>query len=383
MNCSSLELKEELDRIATAKFNASEFFAALTSEFEWTKRRIVCICHAISSLPPFLDALEKTHEIVAILIKPKSSQPEIVRLAEGFAPTKTVSREMFSTPEAADEVFNEIGVDENTILMDIGGYFANIPLRIHENVIDVQLLGIVEDTENGHKKYEQALQISPPPLPIVSIARCGIKACEDRWVSNAIVFSAEKLMRGIGQTFHRERIAVLGYGKIGWGIATTLQSLGHTVTVYDRDPSRRLLAEAHGNETPPRETALKTSDVLFCATGNRSIESNDLPFLKDGVRIFSVTSADDEFGFSIDNLSDTDTNFSMYRWEGKVAFIANAGNAVNFLDGAHIGHYATLVQGALLHAIDEVSGAPNACDLKNLPDVRNSTIARKYFETAL
>ena len=39
------------------------------------------------------------------------------------------------------------------IIIDIGGYFANTIKYIHEHNTSLEVIGYVEDTENGHQKY--------------------------------------------------------------------------------------------------------------------------------------------------------------------------------------------------------------------------------------
>ena len=75
-----------------------------------------------------------------------------------------------------------------------------------------KLIGVVEDTENGHKRYEQ---IAFPPCPVLSVARSPLKEPEDFLVGHAIVFSAEALIRQSGVVMVNKRALVIGYGKIG------------------------------------------------------------------------------------------------------------------------------------------------------------------------
>jgi adenosylhomocysteinase len=83
---------------------------------------------------------------------------------------------------------------------------------------------------------------------------------------------------------------------------------------------------------------LKNSDILFLATGNLSLKEAEYKYLKNGSFLFSVTSSDDEIDiswlenkYSVESVSKYIKNMKK---NGHYFFIANDGNAVNFIHGA-------------------------------------------------
>lgn len=104
---------------------------------------------------------------------------------------------------------------------------------------ELNLVGIVEDTENGYQKYQSKIQTARDArrlCPIVSVARSSLKLPEDFLVGQAIVFSAESVLREQKQVLAGKQAMVIGYGKIGSSIATTLPAKGVRVAIAEADP---------------------------------------------------------------------------------------------------------------------------------------------------
>lgn len=100
---------------------------------------------------------------------------------------------------------------------------------------------------------------------------------------------------------------------------------------------------------------LRSSDVVFCATGSQAIDILKLRDLKRGAFLASVTSSDDEFDlrfidseYSKDKITKDITRYSK---RGHHFHLLNDGNAVNFLYSAAVDKYIYLVQGELISSI--------------------------------
>lgn len=101
-------------------------------------------------------------------------------------------------------------------------------------------------------------------------------------------------MREDGKLIQYLKCGILGYGKIGRSIASHLLQRGVKPVVYDTNPLKRVSAFNELNRIPDRDSIIKESDILFSATGNKSLKIEDFRELKNGCYIFSVTSSDDE-----------------------------------------------------------------------------------------
>jgi adenosylhomocysteinase len=118
-----------------------------------------------------------------------------------------------------------IGTDK-FIILDIGGYFADSFADIDKQ-FNGNLIGVIEDTENGHQKYVESLQLlndEEKTKPVYSVARSPLKEPEDYLVGQSIVYSVERILRDNNSLLTNKRVFVIGYGKIGKSVASSLSS---------------------------------------------------------------------------------------------------------------------------------------------------------------
>jgi adenosylhomocysteinase len=260
--------------------------------------------------------------------------------------------------------------DQPFVILDIGGYFADSFPEIADNGL-TKLIGIVEDTENGHQKYSENLQIlndSEKTVPVYSVARSPLKEPEDHLVGEAVSYSVERILRENNSLITNKRALVIGYGKIGKSIANSLTSKNITVWVFDSDPIRRAQALSHGFFCPDRDYALERVEVIISATGQKSLkylgkESEcDFAKLRDNCFIASVTSADDEFdlGAMQDEVTNWEDGFDLHTFEllsGRQVHILNNGNAVNFAHNNTLGPYIYMVASEILACVRKILSA--------------------------
>ncbi|MEV0582761.1 hypothetical protein [Nonomuraea sp. NPDC050310] len=181
------------------------------------------------------------------------------------------------------------------MLLDVGGYFA--PALEHLAArFSGRLLGVVEDTQNGHQRCQR---LDKPPVPVYSVARSPLKDPEDYLVGQSVVFSTEALVRSRDDILNGRPACVIGYGKLGRSIAAMLHSRHVGVTVFDIDLVRRVQALSQGYRTAPAlADALAGAGLVVCATGNMALREEDFGRVANGAYIASVTSSDDELELS-------------------------------------------------------------------------------------
>jgi adenosylhomocysteinase len=238
----------------------------------------------------------------------------------------------------------------------VGGYFVDALHEVKPH-FSGKLLGVIEDTENGHKRY---LKSSALAYPVISVARSPLKNPEDYLVGEAIVFSTEALLRAHGDILNGRKACVIGYGKLGRSIAASLHAKRISVTVFDRNPVRTVEAMSHGLRcTTKLENALKGAGLVICATGNHSLGLDQFSLLENGAYVATVTSSDDELDmtdlhehYREQQLSDHLTRFQT---QGHYFYVLNRGNAVNFVHGAHVGPFIFLVQAELIASISRLT----------------------------
>lgn len=325
------------------------FFLGLASRFPMdAKVNTLVVTHVLPDAFDFLDLLRRQTRLIGVVPKPKSLHiPTRNRLEECGIEIFDLDRDEVASK--LPELLDRGNPEAKTVLLDIGGWFASA-LRAIPQLSD-RLLGVVEDTRNGQNKYEQVAATGSFPVPIISVAESHLKENEDFLVGQSVVFSADVLLRECGLVLEYLECGVIGYGKIGRSIAKHLQERGLRPFVVEVDPLRRLTAFRERCEIRHRDWVNRSVDVLFCATGKQATDIIDFRSLKPGAFVFSVTSSDDEFDLDLLAQEYRRREVSKYvsRYDGSHNhfYLANDGNAVNFLHNAVLWEFIQLVKGGI------------------------------------
>ncbi len=333
------------------------FFKSVISEFPVGQPvTSIVVTHLLPDRPFFLEALNQIAPIRSVLWKPKSASPDVFNYLQHKYQFDELSRHKLSDPEALRKYLACRAGGRKLVILDIGGYFAS-RVDLVACYVEGRLLGIVEDTENGVKRYENVDRL---PVPIVSVARSPLKAPEDFLVGQSVVFSTEALLREQGDILHGRTACVIGYGKLGHSIARLLHARHVRTVVYDVDPIKAVQAMSHGFLVATSlEKALLGAGIVFCATGNLSLTSRDFCLLNDGAYVATVTSSDDELQladlkdkYEVTHVADYVTR---YRSNDHVFFLLNRGQAVNFIHGAAVGPFIYLVQAEIIASLSRIT----------------------------
>ena len=311
------------------------YFGKITSRFRPEQQpSSLLVTHLLPERPSFVRAVAAASHLRAVLPKPKSITPAAQREVEAVAQCDRLTRDLFADADQALEYLETRAAGERLVLLDVGGYFAPTLNALQERFSGT-ILGVIEDTENGHKRYAG---LDKHPCPVVSVARSPLKDPEDFLVGQSVVFSTEALMRGRGDILHGRPALVIGFGKLGSSIARLLHAKGVQVTVYDIDPIRRAQALSQGfTVARDRDTALHNAGLVLCATGAISLRSEDELDLAALPAVYH-RARDSE-------------HITRYQTTGHYFYLLNGGNAVNFLHGASVGPFIFLVQAEILAAI--------------------------------
>jgi len=327
---------------------------------------LLIVQHILPNSIPLFKALRSKFKVSGIIPKRKSINPSTLSQLENSDPPFLVlncTRDQLNDAQyLKNNVLSQIG-DKKLIILDIGGYFAK-PIPLLHKVFGSQMAGIVEDTENGHQKYEAfrgklSKKSEKLPFPVFSVARSPLKEPEDYLVGQSVVYSTENVLREHNTLLNNKIVLVIGYGKIGKSIANSLAVRNVSVWVHDNDPIKRAQAMSHGFHVPNRQKAISESDLIFGATGNKSLTQKDFESLKHQSFVCSVTSADDEFEFGELRQKyghrSTNANGEIFDVDSDRRFhLLNEGNAINFLHGAVLGTYIYLVACELIYCIRKI-----------------------------
>jgi len=368
-----------MESFERAKLDAH--FAKIVSQFSTDRRASsFLVTHLLPERPSFVRAVALMSDLRAVLPKPKSVTAAALREAEQIAPCDTLSRELFCDPDSALEYFEVRAAGEDVVLLDVGGYFAPSLNEVCER-FSGRIVGVVEDTENGHRRYEGLGKI---PCPVVSVARSPLKDPEDFLVGQSVVFSTEALMRGRGDILHGRPALVIGFGKLGSSIARLLHAKGVQVTVYDIDPVRRTQALSQGFAVArDRHDALAHSGLVLCATGALSLRGEDFPHLRNGAYVATVTSSEDELELAglpeVYHRAQAGEGVTRYQTTGHYFYLLNGGNAVNFLHGASVGPFIFLVQAEILAGIRMLTRVDLEADMHEVDAADRAAIAATWL----
>lgn len=344
------------------------------------------ITHLLPERPSFVRAVAAMTGLKAVLPKPKSISPAARREVEHTTAVDTLTRELFTDPDTALDYLESRAAGETTCLLDVGGYFAPTLETVH-NRFTGRLAGVIEDTENGHRRYEDLDKL---PCPVISVARSPLKDPEDFLVGQSVVFSTEAVMRGRGDILHGRPALVIGFGKLGSSIARLLHAKGVQVTVFDIDPVRRTQALSQGFNVLPglnvardREAALTGAGPVLCATGAVSLRGEDFAHLRNGTYIATVTSSEDELDLAglpgVYTRTQVGDHVTRYQTTGHYFYLANGGNAVNFIHGASVGPFIFLVQAEILAGIRMLNRGDLAPGIHEVPAADRAAIAATWL----
>jgi adenosylhomocysteinase len=143
------------------------------------------------------------------------------------------------------------------------------------------LRGGTEETTSGRMRLEPLRDQLKMPILVINDSPIKQFAENDHAVGQSTL---ESYMRITNKTANGERVTVFGYGSVGRGVAANFRGGYAKVSVVERDPVLRLRAHLDGFETPEREAALKSADLIITVTGAQGvITAADLPQLRDGV----------------------------------------------------------------------------------------------------
>ena len=338
--------------------NPRDFFRSI-ADGQGEKISVIAVSHLIPSSENYILSLKENFNLIGIIPKPNSINNRTKRLLEenGVPILGQFTREnITSRPK---DLSDYLDTYDNICMVDIGGYFSD-SIKFIKKSLGKKLLGVVEDTENGHQRYEKNIQDN---VRIISVARSPLKNFEDQLVGNGVAHAAETILRELNILITYKSCGIIGYGKIGRGIFQYLQQRGIQPYVCEIDSMRAIQASCDGAKLVTMKQLLQGSDIVFCATGSQAIDILKLRDLKKGAFLASVTSSDDEFDMRFIDSEYTKErmtkDITCYSKRGHYFHLMNDGNAINFLYSAAVDKYIYLVQGELVSSIVSIYNKRN------------------------
>ncbi|MDQ2085920.1 NAD(P)-dependent oxidoreductase [Herbivorax sp. ANBcel31] len=298
--------------------------------------RFIIVQHILDDTYEFIQSLTSVgSEIFCLIAKPYSINRKIYNtiINEGIRIQKLnelVNSNKKMLISTLDEAIQMSKTDnKKIIILDLGGEFAFHLNSIRSN----ELIGIIEDTAYGYKKYQVKLINS---IPIFSVAKSFLKEIEAKFVGNAVVDSLENVLKSTGKTLCGRNALVIGYGMIGKNVAHSLKKRECNVSVLDIKSIKQLQAHFDGFITGTRKKILEHTDIIIGATGTQSISLSDILNCKGYIYLASASSKNIEIDlekikFNAYTERKISKNINLYILNKKRVYIINNGNPVNFL----------------------------------------------------
>jgi adenosylhomocysteinase len=340
----------------------------------------VVITHILDTARPFIEAVSRAVDLEAVIGIPYSTTPTARRQLEAAGHRVVIPPDITSLPALARAEIERASAlrEEPVIVQEIGGYCAPFV----EELWDAGLIaGIVEDTKQGHWKYAERGDLS---CPVLSIAESPLKALESLQVGRSISHALETILR---RQFHRllteAKVGVLGYGGIGEATTAALSSLGARVAVYDRCGIRMAKAALDGFGETSREELVRSSDILLGVSGHRSIDDEDLEFLRPGGIVASGSSKQIEIDLTaLDRMAIEKSEPGLVQRftlaDEKDIFLLNAGMPINFLEQSILGRVLDLVYTELFLCMREIALGNVGPGLQSLDIDQHRMAAQKW-----
>ncbi|MGO2751840.1 MAG: adenosylhomocysteinase [Pseudoclavibacter sp.] len=147
-------------------------------------------------------------------------------------------------------------------LLDDGSHL--IRLAAHDGV---EVLGAAEETTSGLRPLHAMGDELRIPVLAVNDARVKTRFDNRYGTGQSCVLAIADLLDQLGRGFADARVAVVGFGPVGVGVAQHAAALGAAVTICELDPVRALEARYAGYNTAPLEDAVRAADIVISATG--------------------------------------------------------------------------------------------------------------------
>lgn len=368
------KIAKKIEQLLTTR-SESHFFASIYQNIGAkipANTRFIVVQHILPNSYEFLRFLHHVSKgELTVFAKPKSIHSKTRSKLE------SIGVEIREAKRKNDISYFLGDSSKKAILLDIGGYFAEIA-----TIKDLPIIAIIEDTENGHKKYlEMGDKIN---YPVFSVARSPLKINEDRLVGESIVHSAENILRSQNILLEYYQCAIIGYGKIGEGISGRLLKSNIKPLVTEIDPQRLLRAVNNYCYASSLENSLAKSRVIFCASGSQAIGINEFRLIRNGAYLISVTSSEDEFDLSQFNNEYISENIApyikKYVSENNYFYLVNDGNAINFVRNGALGPYIFVVMGEILSlALSALQEKSNTTEIYTSTHQERGEIARLWL----
>ena len=341
----------------------------------------VLITHVLPTSAPYIQLVNKVFKVVLVIAIPYSADKETLKSLE-------MSGIQTFLPSSVEEAFVKSGPlveeilkcsSEPLIVQEVGGYLAGYTSKLAKYA---HFKGIVEDTNNGHWRYQSA---GEHDIPVVSMALSPIKDIEDTVIGDSVVYSTERIFREeFNAILQGVRSGVIGYGKIGTSTSIALKGRESSVTVYDIDPAKCIRARFEGLRIAPLSQLLSESELIIGCTGKTSVKEEEIPFIKDNAILVSGSAKNEEFDLkAFERCCKKEVvNSVIWRYTKKddsCFYVLNQGTPVNFRDRSILGYILDMIYSELFLCMKLIIQEKLQSGLQHSPAKIHNEVAKTWL----
>lgn len=177
-----------------------------------------------------------------------------------------------------NEIIPLVNKGMKVLIIEDGGFHYSVIDEIMKSypVLKDALIGAIEQTTSGVKRYRDAVSKITVPYPVLSVARSKIKMrVESHFIARRVIDELNYLLYMANNFLSFHNVLIIGYGIIGRNISQALSTLKCNVTVYDIEESILSLAKEEGVKIIDDVQNIKFADnlIIIGATGESAFTS--------------------------------------------------------------------------------------------------------------
>jgi adenosylhomocysteinase len=213
-------------------------------------------------------------------------------------------------------------------------YILNIVGELGEELVK-NIMGGSEETTTGVYRLRSLSSQGKLLYPIIAVNDASSKSLFDNPVGTG-QSALDGVIRATNTLIAGKDVIVVGFGRVGSGIAYRARGLGARVTIVEVDPINALRAAMDGFRVESMSSASKHGDIFITATGNINvIRREHFQAMKDGVILANAGHFDveickrdlEELSVKIEKITDCITTYVMK--DGRRLHLLGDGRLVN------------------------------------------------------
>lgn len=186
--------------------------------------------------------------------------------------------------ETTNEYYENLKIvldNEPEVTIDDG---ADLVATIHKERLDLikNIIGGTEETTTGVVRLKALAEKGELKYPIIAVNEAKSKSLFDNPIGTG-QSAIDGIIRATNVLLAGKNVVVVGYGRVGSGIAERARGFGAKVTIVEVDPIKALKAAMSGYNVTSMDKASSYGDIFITATGDINvIREEHMRKMKDG-----------------------------------------------------------------------------------------------------